>query len=331
MIPSLRFAWATMALWPVLAQAQAFSVPAATNAEVESIYGISVEANAASSVKLSVDSGTLRAEFVLRNDSTLGYSANAGVKIPLRFDGKTLDLRWFSDLSLEFRNSALITDVLSVAFGSTVYPADEASAGHVYQNLISGPNFLAASLNWKSVNLSFDDFELPTWWIPPASYPTQDSVLQGVTVLKISPNSLYTDSGFQVDGKKCAKCVGPTMSAVVLEIRKLELSGLHCDNFDPNSGITNCIPVIGLPNPALGVQGRHVVGPSNPINWKSGVLSIQDPTRWSKADLVGMDGQFVRTLGLQSRQAIDLPRGAYRVVLRAPDGRSASMAVVGVR
>lgn len=326
-----RYGLILLALLPAWAAAQAFSVPAAENAQVEAVYGISGKANAASSVKLSVDSGVLRADIALRSDSTLAYSANAELNIPLRFDRKRTDLRWFTELTLEFRNSAPITEHLQVAFESAAYPAVDVAAGHIYQYALTRPSDLASGATWKTVSFLISDFELPSWWTPPVLYPTRDSAFQAATVLKISPRSFYSDSGFEAEGKKCAKCVNPTTSSVTLEIRKIILSGMHCDNFDPNSGILNCEPIIGLPNPALGVHERRVLVSSNEVVLKAGILSIQNPVRWSKADLVGLDGQVVRALPLQSQQSLDLPRGAFRVVLRARDGSSASFAVVGIR
>lgn len=327
-----RYGLILLALLPAWAAAQAFSVPAANSARVEAVYGISVKANAASSVKLSVDSGVLRAAFQLASDSTAGYSANAGLAIPLRFDRKTLALNWSTSLTFEFRNSTPIPDVLRVAYGSTAYPPGAVEADHVYANDWAGKTALDSGKAWKNAEFLIPDFALPSWWIPSVPFPSLDSVFQVATDLKISPRTLYRDSGFQADGERCGKCVTPTMTSVVLEIRKIELKGGEVcawPNPEGGGGYESSL-VIGLPNPALGVQGHPRTSLPEAL-WNSGRLSIRDPSRWSEADLVSLDGQVVRALSLQSQQSLDLPRGAFRVVLRARDGSSTSFAVVGIR
>lgn len=327
-----RYGLILLALLPAWAAAQAFSVPAANNARVEAVYGISVNANAASSVKLSVDSGVLRAEFQLASDSTEGYSANAGLAIPLRFDRKTLALTWSTSLTFEFRNSTPIPDVLSVAYGSTAYPPGAEEADHVYTNDLAGKAALDSGKAWKNAEFLMHHFELPAWWTPPVPFPSFDSVFQVATDLKISPRTLYRDSGFQADGTACRKCVSPTMISVVLEIRKIELKGGEVCAWPNPEGGGGCESslVIGLPNPALGVQGHPRTSHPEAL-WNSGRLSIRDPSRWTKAELVRLDGHVLRLLPLRSQQVLELPRGAYRVVLTAREGGCSSVAVIGLR
>jgi hypothetical protein len=207
-----------------------YATTTADSIETNAIYGFQTFQNTASAVTIKVTGGTpgyvsLIATKVASN-GTDGYTANIGMLHPLTSDWAEHDLTGLTGVSFEYQNTAKITDVLSVSFGSKSYTDEIANAGTVYEATLSSATQLAASTGttWKTGEVSLLDFATPTWWTAPAGFPTIDSVLKRVKNLQFAPKTLYTAAGSQA-GTACTKCVSPTMTAVTLNIRNVKLLG----------------------------------------------------------------------------------------------------------
>lgn len=305
---------------PYVPEEEPFLLPAADSAAVRQIYGIGVVANPASKASVSVDSGILRAEFFLASDSTEGYTANVGLTLPLSPDGRALRLAFFGapllkQVQFEYRLSERITDVLEWNIESGLYSPEMIAGEFEHAGSLASTMALGASTDWKTAALEYGDFNPPIWFNGPSpGFITLDSILTGVTALRVEPRTLYSDSGYK-NGMVCKKCVNPTMKHIVLELRRVHID-LNC--FD--CGTTRI--VLGLPKTPVGVSRRIAFRPAE-IFWHGGVLQITNPARWTSVTVLGLDGRRLRTLAPSASQRLDLPPGSYRVLLRERDGSQA--------
>lgn len=298
-----------------------FELTAADSSKANAIYGIQAYSNPASKVALSVESGTLKTSIELASDGTQGYSANAGVLLPLQRTWEPVDLRSLSAVQFEYRNDRKIPDGLRVSFGSEAYTASQQAAETVYENSILGAAALAGDMTWRVANLDILDFAPPKWWIPAADFPVIEEVLAKAKNLDFKPRTLYSASG-TINGMACTKCVGPTMPQVTLELRNVKLIG------------TGPLPIVGrglIPDAATPSSSFEFSGVETPapvihgISWQAGALTLGDPSRWTSVQITTLNGRQLRTLEPSSRMTLDLPNGSYFAVLQGHDGtKSAS-------
>lgn len=205
-----------------------YSVPAADSAAVNRLYGIQSFQNPSSKVTTKVAGGAVSlVAATIASDGTEGYTANIGLLHPLTPDWEAFDLTGLTAIQFEFRNSTVITEKLSIAFGSKAYSDDIAKAGTVFEAPISGSGNLAAGTTWKKASVGIGDFSTPDWWTTiPDDFPKIGEVLKSVKNLQFAPKTKYSDEGAQ-KGVACKTCVNPTMKSQTLEIRNIVLVGVH--------------------------------------------------------------------------------------------------------
>lgn len=297
-----------------------FELTATDTASVNAIYGIQAYSNPASKVAISVGSGALKTSIALASDGTAGYSANAGILIPLNRNWEPMDLRRLTAIQFEYRSDKNIPDGLRISIGSETYTASQQAAQTVYENSIRGTSALPGDMNWRVANLDVLDFATPAWWIAPADFPVFEEVLAKAKNLDFRPGTLYSDNG-TINGTTCTKCVGPTMPQVTLELRKLKLLG------------SGTLPTMGQgqiadagSSSSFEFSGVDVSAPVvHAISWQAGALTLADPSRWTAVQITTLNGRQLRTLEPASRMVLDLPNGSYFAVLQGHDGkRSAS-------
>lgn len=206
------------------------SAPLSTYAQIASdsatarlLYGVSSFANIASSATAIVPGGyvSLVASRVASN-GTEGYSANVGLQVPLTVDWASHDLTGLATITFEYRNSDKITDAFGIQLLSDVYDPADVAAGTIYEANLSGAAMLSPSTAWKTATIDVLDLATPAWWTAPEYFPTVDDVLKSVKGLVFVPRTLYSASGTQ-NGFACSKCVSPTMTKQVLDIRNITL------------------------------------------------------------------------------------------------------------
>ncbi|QQS05240.1 MAG: chitobiase/beta-hexosaminidase C-terminal domain-containing protein [Fibrobacterota bacterium] len=197
---------------------------AADSATANSLYGFHTFWNKASSTGLAVDSGRLVFRATYASDGTAGYTANVGFMVTMRPDGAAMDLSNLSSISFEYKNSIKISDVLSVSFGSDIYPDAIVAAGTVYENTLAGTAALSAHSSWATATMDVLDFAPPTWWTPSVDFPQLADVLKQVPYIQFAPKTLYTGDGTQ-NGRACTRCVGPVMTTLTLEVRNIRFIG----------------------------------------------------------------------------------------------------------
>jgi len=202
-----------------------YGVDATDSLAVDQLYGIQTAKNPASTVSASVVGGSVVFKAKYASDRTEGYSANVGLLLPITRDWAELDLTGLTRVTFEYKNSAKITDALTVSIGSGAYPEGMAKAGTVYEHSVTGTAALAAGTTWKTATLDILDFAPPKWWTPTADFPEKALVLKAVKNLQFVPKTQYTAAGSQ-DGKQCTKCVGPDMDELTLEIKNITLVGV---------------------------------------------------------------------------------------------------------
>ena len=204
-----------------------YATAAADSTEVRKLYGAQTFGSAKSPTTLTGKAGSLVFEATYASDGTKGYTANVGLMQPLTTDWAGHDITGLTKITFEYKNSALITDALSVTFGSTAYSEKIARAGTVYGYDIKGDSARAIHSDWTVASVDAADIALPDWFLTskPADYPELAEVLKGVKNVQIGPKTKYKSAGTQ-DGKACDECVGPTMSNLTLEIRKITLVGV---------------------------------------------------------------------------------------------------------
>lgn len=192
-------------------------------------YGLQVFANPGSQASVLVQAGGVVFHAKLASNETdpanTGYTVNVGLIHPISPDGQEFDLTGLSKITFEYKNSALITDALSVSFGSGIYTSAEFGAGTVYENVIRGASNLRAHTDWTPASLDIADFATPAWWTAPADFPTIQGVLKKVSNIQFSPRALYTAKGMQL-GSPCSRCTGPDLTDITLEIRNVRLVGV---------------------------------------------------------------------------------------------------------
>lgn len=221
-----------------------YATPAANSDSADKIYGLQTFGNPASKTELSVAGGSVIFKATLASDlvdpNNNGYTANVGLLHPITPDWAERDLSGLTGITFEYKNSAKITDALVVSFGSGSYSTEIAKAGTVYENALKGASSLGVHTSWATATLDTADFATPTWWTAPADFPTKAAMLKKVKNLQFSPKSAYTLAGMQ-NGKACSgKCVGPDMTAITLEIRKVTLVGVDGDSPWPNQTPLGC-------------------------------------------------------------------------------------------
>ncbi|MEK7394074.1 MAG: hypothetical protein AAB214_16060, partial [Fibrobacterota bacterium] len=200
-----------------------YSQIASDSATARLLYGVSAFANRASSVSATVPGGYVSMDASkIASDSTEGYTANLGLIVPLTIDGASHDLTGLSTITFEYRNSDKITDYFGVQLLSNAYDPSLVTAGTIYEATLSGAIMLAPSTAWKTATIDLLDFATPTWWTAPADFPSIDDVLKSVNGIVFAPRTLYSASGTQ-GGYACTKCVTPTMTKQVLDIRNITL------------------------------------------------------------------------------------------------------------
>lgn len=203
---------------------------AADSVAVNMAYSIQPFSNRSSVVGLSVErdssGGFLRFNASkIASDGTEGHTANLGVLHPLTPDWATHDLTSLTGIRFEFRNSAPITENLAVILGSGAYSYEQDFVIRAkHEIVLSGKTALAASSTWKEVVLEAADFATPTWWTAPPDAPSLEQCLKLAKYIEFAPRTLYAENGTQ-SGTPCTKCVGPTMTSLILDIRKVTLLG----------------------------------------------------------------------------------------------------------
>lgn len=223
-----------------------YPVAAADSVETNALYGVQSFQNKSSSVTTKVTAGTPGSVSLvatkIASDGTEGYTANIGMLHPLTPDWGVYDLTGLTGVSFEYQNTAKITEVLAVSFGSKAYSDEIASAGTVYEATLASATQLAATTGttWKKGEVAILDFATPTWWTAPADFPTIETVLKEVKNIQFAPKTLYTADGAQ-NGTACKKCVTPTMTAVTLSIRNITLLGVDGGVKWPNEDGLGCV------------------------------------------------------------------------------------------
>ncbi|MBK9577725.1 MAG: hypothetical protein IPK50_07370 [Fibrobacterota bacterium] len=245
----------TLAAFPAFAdwKLSEYRTLAADSAAVNRIYGIQSFSNRGTNTALSVErdsTGTfLRFNASkIASDGTEGYTANVGFLHPITPDWASYDLTRFTGIQFEYRNSAPITDQLTVAIGSDAYTPLMSASQTTYQCSITGKAALAAHGSWVTATLDILDFAPPQWWTPTADFPTLSHVLERVKNLEFSPKTLYSGDGSQ-NGKPCTKCVGPTMPKQILDIRNVMLMGLNEQPWPPFDTLIDTTIVVPPPPP----------------------------------------------------------------------------------
>lgn len=206
------------------------------SAETNALYGVQSYQNKSSSVTVQVvtaGSVSLIATKIA-SDGTEGYTANIGMLHPLTPDWAATDITGLTSIDFEFKNSTKITDYFAVSFGSEAYTDEIAAAGTVYEAGISGAAALNAATAFKTASVLVDDFATPKWWTAiPDDFPSVADVLKKVKNLQFAPKTAYTGDGSQ-NGTACKTCTGPTMTAITLDIRKINLVGVEkVSKFNP--------------------------------------------------------------------------------------------------
>ncbi|MBK8800656.1 MAG: hypothetical protein IPN71_01090 [Fibrobacteres bacterium] len=223
-----------------------YAIAASDSAQSNRIYGIRTVGNAASATNVSVwpDSAGNFVRFnasKIASDSTEGYSADVGLIHPLKPDAKERNLTGLHAIRFEYRLSAPVTEALTVSFGSSAYTPRMMQFGEVHEGYVEKPALSVVS-TWQTAELLVLDMYTPTWWIASADFPEIESVLRNVHSLRFRPRSTYDLDGAS-NGIVCSKCVGPTMTRQILDIRKVELvglpgepplSGLEPETIEPN-------------------------------------------------------------------------------------------------
>jgi hypothetical protein len=200
-----------------------FSQIALDSARARLLYGVSAFANSSSNVTVSVPGGYVSmVASKIASDGTEGYSANVGMMMPLTVDWAPHDLTGLRTITFEYRNSDKITDAFGVQLMSDVYDPALVAAGTVYEGVLSSAVMLAPSTAWKTATIDVLDFATPTWWTAPADFPYIEDVLKSVKGLMFVPRTMYSASG-TLNGIACTKCVSPTMTKQVLDIRNITL------------------------------------------------------------------------------------------------------------
>ncbi len=299
-----------------------FELTATDTAKVNALYAIQAYSNPASKVAISVGSGTLKTTIALASDGTTGYSANAGILIPLQPTWEEVDLRTLTGIEFEYRSDKTIPDGLRVSFGSETYSQAQQAAGTVYETALRGATALPGDMTWRVARLDVIDFATPAWWIAPADYPVIQDVLAKAKNLDFRPGTLYSQNG-TINGTTCMKCVGPTMPQVTLELRNLKLLG---SGQLPTVGRGQiAVPAVATPS-SFEFAGLTTSAPAiGAISWHAGMLTLGDPSRWASVQITTLNGRQLHSLEPASRMVLDLPNGSYFAILQGHDGtRSAS-------
>lgn len=297
-----------------------FEKRAVGNPEANAVYGLSSYADRNSSVTISVDSGVLRADLSLASVGSTGYSANAGVIVPLTFKWDTIDLSSARSLSFEYRISSKVTDYISVAIGSAAYSKAVSDAGTTYEWAIKDAAALKSGSDWKVASLDAADLKLPDWFKPGADFPTLADVLAQGRLIQIAPKSGYKDTGTEANGNKCSACANPSMPKLTIEFRKFVVGGLVDGDL-----------ALGLPDPrtAVGPRGPHreirALVPSRE-GWR-----LSDPESWTSVRIAKLDGSSSWRLDPRRTEAIDLPAGGYVAILTDRQGVVCTQMIRSVR
>lgn len=215
-----------------------YATAAADSTEVRKLYGAQTFGSVNSPTTLVGKVGSLVFGAQFASDGTKGYTANVGLMQPLTTDWAGHDISKFTAITFEYKNSAKITDALAVSFGSTAYTPAIAKAGTVYERALDGAAALGINSNWVVASVPAADFALPGWFLEnkPADYPDIETVLKGVKNVQIAPKTKYSLGGTQ-NGADCKTCVGPTMSEITLEVRKITILGVNKVNWPNPEGV----------------------------------------------------------------------------------------------
>lgn len=292
-----------------------FELSAKDSSQARAIYGIAAYSNPASKVEVSVETGVLKSKTTLASEGSNGYSALAGILLPIQPSWEPVDLRNLSRIEFEYRYDNRISDGLRIAFGSNAYTANEVTSGTVYEQSLFQPRIEGSQSTWHLATLEAVDFATPAWWTATADFPSFDQILAQAKNLDISPRTLYSASG-TVNGIPCTKCVGPLTQNVTLEVRNLNLVG------------SEPLPTVGrgilaeAPVPSshefAGVE--RAIAKKNQISSRTGAVELSDPSLWTAIEIVSLDGRQMKTLEPAARMNLDLPNGSYLAVLRGRDG-----------
>lgn len=199
-----------------------FNVLAPDSSEARRLYGATTYANPGSRTDVRVlEKGQLRfvADTIL-SEGTQAYSANVGLILPLRRDWSAMNLTGMTAVTFDVRLSAKPTEGLGVSLASSLY-GKYSNEGKTHGLLIV-PSSLPAANVWKTISIPVEGLQPPTWWTPAADFPRIDSVLKGVTALQFAPKTAYSKAGTE-NGEECAKCTGPTLPEVVMELRNIRI------------------------------------------------------------------------------------------------------------
>lgn len=302
-----------------------YSATIQDTSELRERLGITSFSNAASSAQVGIENGVVVFQTTLRSDSGAGgwagFSANAGMELPYYPYASEADLTGLTEVEFEFRNSAQITDYLAVQIGSNALKDSLVREGKVYEAPILGANNLAAGTTWKTASVRLADFATPSWWVKfPDDYPTMDEVVKRFRSLRFLPKSKYADSGYQ-NGVACANCVGPTMAAQKLEIRKIRLIG---PDVFPKPNICSETWYTSV--------HRTASNPGFAASYSDGILKVQRLPGYNSIDVVSATGsRIARFDDGQTVMPLALERGTYFAVARGAGFAPLAKRFVAVR
>ncbi|QQS03644.1 MAG: chitobiase/beta-hexosaminidase C-terminal domain-containing protein [Fibrobacterota bacterium] len=170
---------------------------------------------------------------LIASDGIQGYTANVGLVHSLSRLRKKVDISKAKTLSFDYRIIRDVTDGLCVSLESGAYSAEVTNSGNVYEKCIPGKiSPSATGPDWRTISWDISTFSPPTWWTPPAGFPTLEIALSQATSLRFSPRTTYLNTGTQ-NGVTCALCVGPTMTNQGLFLRNIKLQGAQVQGVFP--------------------------------------------------------------------------------------------------
>lgn len=195
------------------------------SAEVRSLYGATVFANPASRVGIQVaEPGVLR--FIadtLRSEATEGFSTKVGLVLPVAHRVEPRNLTGIEFIRFDLKLSEIPEGGVRISIRSKGYGGTYDLEGKTYGHLLH-PAVLPPPGTWKTFSIDIAEFDIPTSWVPEASYPLLDSILMVPEGLQFSPLTLYHGDGI-IEGEGCSRCVDPTTTRLEMEIREVRLVG----------------------------------------------------------------------------------------------------------
>lgn len=262
----------------------------ADSSGLERTYGIKTFANRSSEVSTtSGGSITLRATKIA-SDGIEGYTANFGWLHPLMSNWKEVDVRGMTGISLEVKLS--VVPAAGLEIGLITEGMDWLTAFY-----IQFPERLRAGTLWLPISLDILDFLPPAEFCDPCGidYPSLEYVLQNLKGIRFSPKVAYSAGG-SISGKSCTNCVGPTQTAITMEIRKVTLLG-----------VDKPIPV--------GIEGTKAQ-PTFEASYHSGILSLQGSVGFNSIEIMSVSGKSVAIVPPLTTTSIHLERGTYLIVAK---------------